>query len=574
MGIFSMVDRRSSLSNPDRWLIRMMNGDKSAAGVEVDEDRALSHTAVLAGVRLIAETYGSVPIKYYQRTAEGKVEVRNHPTWFLLHEQPNDEQTCMECWEMIAGFAVLSGTGYGEIIRDGNGRGVECWPIPTHRVKPERDASQYLWYRVTDPKGGPDTLIPHDDMFALRGFSRDGVAGLNTVETSKESLGLALALDRYAASYIGNDAQPAGILSTDRAYKKEARQNILESWQERHGGAGKKGRVALLQEGMKWIQTALDPEKSQLLPQRKFSISEVARILNLPPHMLKDLERATFSNIEHQSLEFVTYSMRPWFVRGAQALERVLILPSQRGRFFIEHVIEALLVGDIKARYDAYAVAKQNGWLNGNEIRAKENMNAFEGGDEYTVQVNMIPVRMLAKLYEPEPDPEDPPPADGGDEDRSLAATAVERACGHLFRDAAARIIRAEAGAVRKALRKSNGGRDQVALRSQLDTFAEEHRLFVARALIPAVQTYVELAGGKDAEAASQRHAVRAEAAGAGARLAELRGLIGASDPDELEDVLSRTLEEWERDRPASVAAHEIDAARALVQAENQGRAA
>jgi HK97 family phage portal protein len=564
MGIFSAVDRRStsSLSNPDQWFINMVNGNPTSSGVRVDEDEALSLSTVFAAVRIISETLGSVPVKLYERVAERtKRDARNNVIYQLLHDEPNEEQTPLEFYEMVQGFAELAGTGYAEIIRDGTGRGREMWPIPTQRVTPIRLRSGSLVYRVTYPNG-PDRTIPYEDMLTVRGFSRDGVSGLKVVDTMREPLGIAKALDMFAGSYFGNGAEPGGIIKSPKKLTDDAKKRLKDGWQARHGGASKRNRVALLEEGIEWIATTVDPEKSQAMEARKFSVNEVARIFNLPPHILKDLERATFSNVEQQALDFVTVSMRPRFVRFAQALEKKLILPSQRSRLYIEHVIEALLVGDIKTRFDSYAVGKQNGWLSANDIREKENQNPIEGGDEYLVQVNMIPTLLLPGLYG------GPQAGQGSGSNSARAALTeavrrrLEGSYARLFEDAAARAVRAEVDAVRKLLKRSAGS-DSPALPAALGTFYEKHCGFMRRAFLPALTTWAEIIAFQLEERVSEPASLQAFMIGYADELAQRESeysldAIGAQLTAGAD--VEVTLQSWEASRARDVAQREVRA--------------
>lgn len=575
MGLYSLASKRSTLANPEAWFIRAFGGQQSSAGVDVSEDSALSISTVFAAVRIISETLATVPVKVYERMDRGKREARENRIWSVLHDEPNEEQTPIEFYEMLQGYVELTGSGYAQIIRDGNGKAVEMWPLPTNRVKPRRTSAGMLVYDVRLPIEERDITLPFDDVLTVRGFSRDGIKGLNVVDTMREPLGLAMALDRFAGSYFGNNAQPAGILSHPSKLGPEAKKNLKAGWEEMHKGVSRANRVALLDEGIQFTALTIDPQKSQALESRKLSVNEVSRIFNLPPHILKDLERATFSNVEQQAIEFVTVSMRPRFRRFAQALEKKFILPSQRNKLYIEHVIEELLVGDIKTRFEAYAVAKANGWMNANEIRAKENQNPYEGGDEYHIQLNMVPVRLLPDIYEkPEEAPDGTSDEGEADDDNGSNSTRTavwdalrarqERAYMHLFTDAAARCIRAEIGAVRKLLKKTNDGADRTGFYAGIDSVYEEHERFVQRAFMPSVLTYTEslgymIADGRDVEP-TELQAIAGEYV---RRMASALVGMSAKELRDSEDV-DALLTEWEQ-RAGEIAKREVSAVGAAV---------
>lgn len=581
MGLLSsMREERSSssLSNPDRWFIRMVNGTTTTAGVDVDQDAVLSSTALFAGIRFIAQTVGMVPIKVYQRRKEGvgKDPAYNHPAYWLLHDEPNEEQTPIEFWEMLLAFAILGGNGRAQIIRDGAGRPVEMWPLVPHRIKPARTSSGVLHYLVTFPGETKARVIAAEDIFDLRGFGVDGLLGFDIVDGMREAIGTMLATERFAAAFYGNGATPSGFLKHPNRLSPEAQKNIKDGWNGENRGPSKQQKIALLQEGMEFVQISTDPDKAQADVARRFSVTQAARILNLPPHILRDLDRSTNNNIEQQSLELVGYSLMPWMVRIAQQAMKKLFLPSQRSKYVVEHVVEQLLRGDIKARYEAYAVGRERGWLNANDIREKENMNPIDGGDEYLVQVNMIPQRLLANLYERPADDEsgDDGASDadytGNDAARTLQK-AMRMSCVRLFEDAASRIVRAETGSIRKALRKSNGGRDGIALRSAIDTGYADHAQFVTRALLPGAQTFAEvLAGASGRSLGGIPDAVLAQlrrdsVADVASRISEARTLIATTDPEKIEEALSRMLDTWEADAPASISEREMDGIAAIV---------
>jgi HK97 family phage portal protein len=391
----SRTSAEGSLTDPSAWAERMFGGGgATASGVEVTRDSVLSATAVYAGVRLYMETMGSVPLKTMRRRVPGpgRDVATDHPLYTLLHDQPNPEQTAMEFREMLTFWMVMTQNGYAEIVRDGSGHVAELWPIPSYRVRMERiPETGRLRYRVNLPNGG-QPIIPFENMLHIRGFSRNGLVGDDTIAMLRESFGLTLAADESAARFFGNGALPAGHIEHPGKIK-DGGKNLRESWTRVHGGLANAHRVAVLEEGAKFVQDMLDPEKAQLLGAREFQIAEVARILNLPPHLLRDLTRSTNNNIEHQGIEFVTISIRPWAVRYEQAFARCLLTPTEKKTIYFMHQLDGLMRGDLPSRTDALAVQRNNGIINADEWRELEDMNPQPNGQGqvYLVPLNMIP---------------------------------------------------------------------------------------------------------------------------------------------------------------------------------------
>jgi HK97 family phage portal protein len=383
----------TTLSNPDRWLVEELGGGKVKSGVVVNEQSALRVTAYLAAVKIISETVASLPLIVYRRIQpRGKERAPDHPLYTVLHDQANSEMTAYQFRETLQGHILNWGNGYAEIERDGAGRVIGLWPLLPDRTWPERDQeTQRLQYRTILPDG-QQILLPSERVLHIPGFGFDGLVGYNPVKLAREAIGMALAAEQFGADFFGNGAKPSGIVEYPGRLSDEAYKRYKEEVQEAHGGLGKQHRLMVLEEGLKYHQVTIPPEEAQFLETRKFQVAEIARIFRVPPHMLGDLERATFSNIEHQSIEFVVHTIRPWLVRWEQAIRMKLLTPAERREFFAEFLVDGLLRGDIESRYNAYAVGRQNGWLSANDIREMENMNPVPGGDVYMVNGNMVPI--------------------------------------------------------------------------------------------------------------------------------------------------------------------------------------
>ncbi|USK85719.1 phage portal protein [Peribacillus asahii] len=391
MGILSsMFEKRntSSLAEPNDSLLSLFRGGRSTTGKAVNADSALTFSAVYACVRILSETIASLPLPVFERLAQGKGRAKDHYLYKVLHDSANNEMTAFTFRETAMNHLLLEGNFYAEKEFDEGGRVRGLWPLNPHKTWPERVNGE-LKYKSILPNG-TQVVFKAEQIFHIPGMGFDGIKGYNPIKLAREAIGLGLAAEEYGARFFGNGAKPGGVLEHPEALSDNARTNLRSSWNEMHQGLEKQHRIAILEEGMTYKQIGIAPEEAQFLETRKFQVTEIARFFRVPPHMLADLERATFSNIEQQSIDFVTHSIRPWLVRWEQTINSRL-LGIDSSRYFAEFVVEGLLRGDIKSRYEAYSIARQNGWLSANDIRAMENQNPIDSGDIYLVPLNMIP---------------------------------------------------------------------------------------------------------------------------------------------------------------------------------------
>jgi HK97 family phage portal protein len=371
----------------------MIDGSPISSGVSINERTSLQISAVLACVRVLSETLACVPLPVYERLESGgKRRAPEHRLYHLLHNQPNPEMTSFTWRELAMVHLVLWGNHYSEIIRDQGYRVKALWPIPPNQVKQRRKYGD-LVYQIDSPKRQSRTLT-RDRVFHIPGMGYNGIEGYSLIRLTREAIGLAKATELFGASFFGNNASPGGVLEYPGKLSEEGKGNLKQSWNERHKGPDKVHGLAVLEEGTKWHQISVAPENAQFLETRKFQVSDIARIFRVPPHMIGDLEKATFSNIEQQSIEFVKYTMMPWFSRWEQALNTALFSEKERQRYFVEFIVEGLLRGDIQSRYQAYHIARQDGIISADEWRELENMNPLpEGkGKIYYMPLNMAPV--------------------------------------------------------------------------------------------------------------------------------------------------------------------------------------
>ena len=382
--------RQASLFSP-AWQ-DVVIGMPSSSGVTVTPESSLCYTAVLACVRVLAEGVASLPCILYERYQVGgqdaKKRARAHQVYRLLHDAPNGVMTALEFFEVGMAHVLLWGNFFAEIEWSPRGQVLGLWPLPAWRVTPgwSREGKSYR----LQIDGQADKVLSDYQVLHVPGFGYDGVSGRSMISLAREAIGLGLAAERYGGSVFGSGVVPGGVLEHPGQLSDEAYRRLQESWSGRHQGLANAQRLAILEEGMKYDKVGIPPEDAQFLETRRFQRSEIAGIFRVPLHMIGDLERATFSNIEQQSTEFLTNSLAPWLRRWEQRVDRSLLVGRERERFYAEFLVDALLRGDTATRYAAYATGRQWGWLSVNDIRARENMNPVDGGDEYLVPLNMV----------------------------------------------------------------------------------------------------------------------------------------------------------------------------------------
>jgi HK97 family phage portal protein len=360
----------------------------TSSGKTVNELTAMQTTAVYACVRILAETIASLPLHTYKYTASGKEKAVSHQLYYLLHDEPNPEMTSFVFRETLMSHLLLWGNAYAQIIRDGRGRVLTLYPLLPDRMTVDRTSSGQLYYEYRKDTGY--AILRPEEVLHIPGLGFDGLIGYSPIAMAKNAIGMAIATEEYGAKFFANGASPGGVLEHPGVVKDPAR--IRESWNAVYQGSGNAHRVAVLEEGMKFQPIGIPPEQAQFLETRKFQINEIARIFRIPPHMIGDLEKSSFSNIEQQSLEFVKYTLDPWVVRWEQAMQRALLSPGEKKDYFIKFNVDGLLRGDYQSRMNGYAVGRQNGWMSSNDIRELENLNRIPeelGGDLYLINGNM-----------------------------------------------------------------------------------------------------------------------------------------------------------------------------------------
>ena len=569
---------------------------ESATGLDITPDAVFGLGDVYACVRVLAEAVAQLPLITYRRDGRNRDRARDHAVFPLLHSLPNPEITAFEMRETLMGHLALRGNAYAEIEWGSNGQIKHLWMLHPDKVTPRRVKRQ-LVYDV-QVKSGPDQRLPGYRVLHLRGLSPNGIVGYSPIHVAAEEFGMALAGREYGARFYRNNGRPSGVLEYADSLSDDAFDKIKREWRAAYGGLSNAHRIAVLEEGVTYKQIGVKPEEAQFLESRKFSRSQIAAIFKVPAHMINDLERATFSNIEEMSLEFVIYTLTPWLVRWEQALSRDLLIPSERESMFIAFLVDALLRGDAKARYETYKTAIMHGIMSPNDAREKENMNAREGGDTYYMPLNMMPSNLIgspladqrsAGLRASQNGVNTVISADAvlpttearqlTDEQARQVASGRRRLAVRFegnFTAVIASIMRREVNDVTNAARRILGQRSAAAFEDWLtDFYRNDHPAFIERQITPAMRSYLELVGdaaaeevGADEEAVenginfdawltkyvqayASRHASR--------NLARVQRTLSQAEEDgaDLVEAISADFESWPDERAESFARNE-----------------
>lgn len=398
MGIFSGIFKsRDAPTNRTAGSAYSFFLGQSSAGKRVNERSAMQTSAVYACVRVISESVASLPLHLYRYNAEGgKEKAIDHPLYHLLHDEPNSEMTAYSFFEVALTHLLLWGNSYSQIIRNGKGEVVGLYPLMPDRMTVDRDEKGHLYYEYlvsaddASINSGSTVRLKPEEVLHVPGLSFDGLVGYSPIAMAKNAIGLGIAAEEYGSKFYANGAAPSGVLEHPGTLKDPSK--VRESWTQTFGGSANSNKVAVLEEGMKYTPISINPSEAQFLETRNFQIIEIARIFRVPPHLIGQLDKATFSNIEQQSLEYVTYTLRPWICRLEQAMARRLFTEEEKKTYFVKFNVDGLLRGDYQSRMNGYAVARQNGWMSANDIRELENLDRIPaelGGNLYLINGNM-----------------------------------------------------------------------------------------------------------------------------------------------------------------------------------------
>ena len=402
MGIFSgLFKSRDKPQNSTAGSSYTFFMGGSTAGKYVNERSAMQMTAVYSYVRILAEAVAGLPLHLYRYTdSGGKEKAIDHPLYLLLHDEPNPEMSSFVFRETLMTHLLLWGNAYAQIIRNGKNEVIALYPLMPNKMSVDRDEHGQLYYTYqrsneeAPTMKGSSVILKPSDVLHIPGLGFDGLVGYSPIAMAKNAIGMAIACEEFGAKFFANGAAPSGVLEHPGTIKDPSR--VREAWQSQFGGSSNSGKVAVLEEGMKYTPISISPEQAQFLETRKFQINEIARIFRVPPHMVGDLEKSSFSNIEQQSLEFVKYTLDPWVIRWEQSIMRSLLTPEEKKTYYAKFNLDGLLRGDYQSRMNGYAIGRQNGWMSANDIRELENLDRIpdeEGGDIYLINVNMLPMR-------------------------------------------------------------------------------------------------------------------------------------------------------------------------------------
>lgn len=459
------------------WPWRTVFTETSEAGETVTPETSLRVSTVAACVRVIAETVATLPVHIYERMPSGRKRyAADNDLNYVLRTRPNPWQTPFEFFELMTAHCALRGNSYALIYPGAYGATSELWPLHPSRMSVERLENNSLRYTYTEPNG-KKTAYRQDEIFHLRWTSFDGLMGASPITVASNPIGLAMATDKYGAKYFKNGSKPGGILTTDNPLDKKQREGIKSSWQDAHSGADNAHKVAVLSSGMKWQAIGVSNDDGQFLETRKFQVADIARIFRVPLHMIGDLDRATFSNIEAQGIEFVNQCIGAWVSRWEQAIVRDLI--SDDERYYAKFNVDALKRGDSAARSSFYQGMINTGVLTINEAREFEELDPVEGGDTILVQGAMMP---LDRILNP-PEPAEPPIV--GQMSARLQRARVRNE--DVIKDRIERMLAIEIKGVQKL------ADNPAKFLDGLESFYTEHRIKLADSLKGPLLVHIEL---------------------------------------------------------------------------------
>ncbi len=352
-----------------------------------DSDKALTLTSVWNAIRLLSESVSSLPITVYRKENNGdKVEDVNNRIYNLIKFKPNNFQNKITFFEYVMYSVLTDGNSYVQIVRDNSANPVQLIPLNPDYVNIFIKDNE-LFYQMD---GG--SVLDSADVLHIKLITDDGIEGLSPIDQCAKAINWNLSIEEFGSTFFKNGAKPSSVLSTDRALSETAIERLKNSFNSSYAKLKSSNSTIILEEGLTFKPISISPEQAQFLASRQFGIEEIARIFNIPPHMLKDLSKSSFNNIEMQSQEYVTYTLMPYLTRIEQEMNLKLFRTNELGKTFVEFNVNGLLRGDVKTRNEAYKTAIQNGYMSINEVRQKENLNSIEGGDQHFIQMNMTTI--------------------------------------------------------------------------------------------------------------------------------------------------------------------------------------
>lgn len=507
----------ASLENPANWALRAFGGGQNtSAGVDVNEYTALRSIDVLTCVKIISETIAQLPLITYRRLpGGGKERATKHPLYTVLHDQANDEMTAFMLKETLQSHLLTWGNAYCEIERSDVGDCIGLWPLLPDRTSAVRKNGELYYYtqtrkQVADP--GMQRIIPARDVFHLVGFSWDGLMGYSVIGLIREQIGMTQAQEEYAGRFYSNGSVPPAILTYAKSLSTDDIKRLTAEWSDGRQGVRNAWKMALLDNGMDIKTLGVTQQDAQFIEQRRFSSEKIAGFFRVPPDMVTSSDKAGpyGVGIEQRQIGFAKFTIQPWAVRWENAVNSKLLLRPRDTGYFAEFLMDGLERADIEKRHNAYAVGFGK-WLTADDIRAKENMNAYEPPEDPEKEPGKVllwPLNMgsAENVIDP-PEAPAPPPAtdstpptpspapDGGASSRGSGAAPSRRALARAQRisltDAADRILRRESADILSRSRKRNNPTDW------LDTFYEDHRGYIVKQVGPQLRAYAALVGAE-----------------------------------------------------------------------------
>ena len=368
------------------------NGDDDvgAYGTFVSKESAMRLSTVYACVNLISETIASLPLSLLKVDKGQKVKADYHPIYNILHNEANSETTSYSFIESMMRSLLLYGNAYA-LKQYKGGEIVSLIFLKPSSMRVERDQRTKKLTYTYQTEYGQSVIYQKKDILHVVGMTENGILGISPITYQAKTIGVSISTEEFGAKFFENGARPGGVLEHPGTISNA--QKLKDSWNSAYKGTKNSHKVAVLEEGMKYKQITVSPNEAQFLDTKKYNAIDIARIFKVPPHMIGELERATFSNIEHQNINFVTHTLTPWLGRLEKAIRKDLLTESEKTLYEINFNVDGLLRGDFETRMQGYATARQNGWLSINDIRRLEDMNpipAIDGGDDYLVNGNMI----------------------------------------------------------------------------------------------------------------------------------------------------------------------------------------
>jgi phage portal protein BeeE len=603
-------------------LAHYLGGGVSWTNIDIDRLTVMGLPVVWACMKVLSETLASFPLVLYEGSAEGQTRRRaeDHPMYDLLRDSPNPQQDMFCFKEQMMGHLCIYGNCYANIVRDGSGYVRELWPLNPERIFAFRlngellyryRASPYFqtqdlffrsmdekrkndWQTMGDPASAPyflgggyksypdqiEAILKAEDVFHIHAFGFDGIRGYSPLELQRETMGLAIAAKHYAADFFANNGTPDIAFSHSQHLTDQATRRLQDSWRQNHAKHGRKHTPIILEEGMTVQNLNVSPDKAQLIEVQKFLVAEIARIYRIPPHLIQDLERATFSNIEHQAIEFVQHTMRPWAIRWESAISRQLLSEKDRKQFYPEFYMDSILRGDVKTRAEVYLSQIGSGMLSPNEARQREQMNDREGGDTYYVPLNWVDANMPNPKLEAMASQSDKPNDNPAENSLKIAETrsvrsaksrrAIANSFGILLKDAAARIVRKECHDLKKAIGEQLKLRDANSFTQWLEKYYRELPDYIKKQITPVYQAFsnairAEIAnelGTDESVKPEDEHFVRSFAdvfvkRYIGASKGQMEAILRDTAAQDMETILDERLSEWEDTRADKVAMNE-----------------